>query len=179
MTHYIHVMRVIPVRLFFGTNGCCSGETMLLDRLDNLAVQKDEDVGGVCAELTCRWSFGSCPQLSSVISFHHPLSSLQICRPELFTGGLLCVCACLRLTLPPTGPITLTPTTDPNRADLGFSVSRRFILVSSPSSSKPSSPSLVSHGFRLCLSACVSPTVEVAHALVKSSEGDTLCLVPR
>lgn len=181
LSHYMHVMCVIPVSLFFGTNGCWSGETLLWDRLD--AVQKDEEVGGVCAELTCGWSFGSCPHMAPEWNMRAPqsflsiiaLSSLQICRPESFTGGRLCVCACLRLTLPPTGPITLTPTADPNRADLGFSVSRRFIFVPSPSSSKPSTSSLVSHGFRLC----TSPTVEGARARVKSSEGDTLWLVPR
>lgn len=88
----------------------------------------------------------------------------------------LCVLVCV--PLPPTAPITLTTTADPNRTDLGrprqpsihrLPVFREAFL----------SLGLASHGFRPCVSARVSPTVEGTRARVKSSEGDTLCLVPR
>lgn len=78
LSHYIHAMCVIPVSLFFGTNGCWSGETLLWDRLDDLAVQKDEEVGGVCAELTCGWSFGSCPHMAPEWNMRAPQSFLSI-----------------------------------------------------------------------------------------------------
>lgn len=95
------------------------------------------------------WNMWAPPSFLSIIA----LSALQSCRPESFIGGPLCICVCLHLTLPPTGPITLTPTADPNRADLGFSVSRRFVFIPSPSSLKPSCSSLVSNRSRLTVSA--------------------------
>lgn len=145
---------------------------MLWECFDDLKVQKDKEVAGVCAELTCGWSFGSCPHTAPEWNMRAPqsflsiiaLSSLQICRPESFTGGSLCVCVCLRLPLPPSGPITLTTTADPNQADLGFSISRRSIFVPSSSSSKLSSSSLISHSFRrACLRAWILRLKEHVH----------------
>lgn len=116
----------------------------------------------------------------SVISFHHcsllpaDLQTWVIC---LWPSVCLCVSASHSAYNRTGSPWPPQPTR--TETTLAFSVSRRFILVLSPSSLQPSSSSLVSHGFRLCVSACACPMVEGARARVKSSEGDTLCLVPR
>lgn len=108
------------------------------------------------------------------------LSSLQICRPESFTGWPQWVCACLRLTLPNHRTDHLDPHSQPEP-------SRRRLCRQLSLHLHPFSVFLEAFIFQphlprlslVCVFARMSPTVEGARARVKSSEGDTLCLVPR